>query len=469
MADPLMELDAVGHAAAIRTGSFSPAEAVEAAARRIEALNPSLNAVIHLRAERALEEARGDLPDAPFRGVPLLLKDLGCGSAGDPRHDGMRAARDAGWVEAEDSPLAARFRQLGFVILGRTNTPELGLLPTTEPDAHGPTRNPWDPGRSTGGSSGGAAAAVSARMVPVAHASDSGGSIRIPASECGLVGLKPSRGRTPRGSGVDTPLGVDHVVSRSVRDAAAILDGLSVRGPGGFAAAAGEDPGGLRIGVTTTSPGGFVPTHPDAEAAALAVARSLEELGHEVTEGGPGALADPDAGAAFLYGLGVVFGAEAADGLDGWSLRLGRPIEAGDVEVHTWTLAQMGRATSRRAAAEAWVALQGFADQVIAWWGDRDLLLTPTIAEPPPLLGEFGSTADDPLAAGIRAGRLTPFTTPFNVTGQPAISIPAAWNGDGLPIGVQLVAAPGREDVLIRVAAQLEGARGWTGRRPPLD
>ncbi|MEX2458929.1 MAG: amidase family protein, partial [Actinomycetota bacterium] len=166
---------------------------------------------------------------------------------------------------------------------------------------------------------------------------------------------------------------------------------------------------------------------------------------------------------------GVVFGAEAAEGLDAWGRRLGRALEAGDVEVHTWTLAQMGRATSRRVAAEAWVALQGFADEVLAWWADHDLLLTPTIAEPPPPLGEFASTGEDPLAAGLRAGRLTPFTTPFNVTGQPAISVPAAWNDDGLPIGVQLVAAPGREDVLIRVAAQLEAAIGWTGRRPIAD
>jgi amidase len=396
--------------------------------------------------------------------VPLLLKDLGCASAGDPRHDGMRLLRDLGWIEDADSPLTTRFREAGFAIVGRTNTPELGLLPTTEPAAHGPTRNPWSLDRSTGGSSGGAAAAVAARMVPVAHASDSGGSIRIPASECGLVGLKPSRGRTPAGDPEDSPLGVHHVVARSVRDAVAVLDVLC---GGTFAAAARVPAHRLRVGIMTAAPGFMVPTHPDCEAAARAVGGRLEGLGHDVFEGGPSALVDPDTVASFLYGLGVAFGTEASGRLAGWSERTGRSIGAGDVEVHTWTMAEMGRSLSPETSRAALAGLGSFSAAVVEWWKDHDLLVTPTIAEPPPPLGEFVSTPEDPLAAGLRAGNLTPFTTPFNVTGQPAISVPAAWNADGLPIGVQLVAAPTRDDVLIQVAAALEADLGWTARRPP--
>jgi amidase len=462
--DPF-DLDAVGLAEAIRRGELSPVEAVEAAARRIEAINPVVNAVIHERFERARDEAEDGLSQGPFRGVPLLLKDLGCPSAGDPRHDGMRFLRDLGWVERADSELTSRFRAAGFAILGRTNTPELGLLPTTEPEAHGPTRNPWNLERSAGGSSGGAGAAVAARMVPVAHASDSGGSIRIPASECGLVGLKPSRGRTPRGDPADSPLGGHHVVTRSVRDCVAVLDVLS---GGTFASASTVPLEGLRVGFTTAAPGAMVPTHPACAAAAEALASRLGTMGHHMTGGGPPALNDLDAASAFLFGLGVAFGTEAADRLARWSVATGRPIGPEDVEVHTWALAEMGRSLSDETIGHALADLESFSAAVIGWWDEHDLLVTPTIAEPPPLLGEFVSTPEDPLAAGLRAGRLTPFTTPFNVTGQPAISLPAAWTDDGLPIGVQLVAAPCREDVLIRVAAALEDELRWGERRPPV-
>src|SRR5918996_5236990 len=195
MSSGLAELDATAQAELVRSGEVSPVELIEAAIARIEALNGELNAVIHPLFEKGLEAARGELPEGPFRGVPLLLKDLMAHSAGDPMHEGMKHLRDVGWTEAEDTELVRRFRAAGFVILGPTNTPELGILPTTEPEAHGPTRNPWDLDRSPGGSSGGSAAVVAAGMVPVAHANDGGGSIRIPASACGLVGLKPSRAR----------------------------------------------------------------------------------------------------------------------------------------------------------------------------------------------------------------------------------------------------------------------------------
>jgi len=468
--DPL-DLDAVGLAEAIHRGELSPVEAVEAAVLRIEAVNPSLNAVIHPRFDRAIEEARGDLPEGPFQGVPLLVKDLGCGQAGEPRHDGMRAARDAGWIEAEDAPLTTAFLAAGFVIVGRTNTPELGLLATTEPEAHGPTRNPWDTGRSAGGSSGGSAAAVAARMVPVAHGGDSGGSIRIPSSACGLVGLKPSAGRTPSGAGAETPLGIEHIVARTVRDTATVLDAIASKGEGSFAAAAaaaGEPPGRLRVGMTTVSPGGFVPVHPDCVAAAEGLGRALAGLGHDVTDDAPAVLSDVNATVAFLNGLGVAFGAEARSGAEGWEARLGRAIRAEDLEIHTWALVQMGRGTDPDLAEQGWAGLRAYAEAVLSWWKGFDLLVTPTLAEPPPPLGEFVSTAEEPMAGGLRAGRFTPFTTPFNATGQPAISVPAAWTEDGLPIGVQLIAAPGREDVLIRVAAALEDDLGWSERRPPV-
>src|SRR6476646_5675419 len=233
--DDLAKLDAIAQAELVRSGQASPTELVDAAIKRIEGVNPDLNAVIHERFDKARDEAAGDLPDGPFRGVPLVVKDLMCHTAGDPFHEGIAGVRREGWVEQEDTELARRFKAAGFVIVGKTNTPELGILPTTEPAAYGPSRNPWDTTRSTGGSSGGSAAAVAAGMVPAAHANDGGGSIRIPASECGLVGLKPSRGRLSWGPAYGelwAGLAVEHVVSRSVRDSAAILDMVAGAMPG---------------------------------------------------------------------------------------------------------------------------------------------------------------------------------------------------------------------------------------------
>src|SRR5438132_423573 len=378
MSDELALLDATAQAELVRQRQVSPRELVDAAIARIERVNPQLNAVIIQRFEKARAEAAApDLPDGPFRGVPFLLKDLICHSAGDPYHAGMRLLRELEWVERYDTYLAARFRAAGFVFLGRTNVPELGPAPTTEPVAYGPTRNPWDTSRSPGGSSGGSAAAVAAGLVPVAHANDGGGSIRIPSSECGLVGLKPSRGRTS--------LGPD----------------------------AGEGWGG-RAAVT------------------------------------------------------VITAATARD-LAYWSERTGRKIGPGDVEPMTWAIAEMGRRVSASDYLHAIEYLHAHTRQVAAWWAEGfDLLLTPTLPEPPPRLGEFDPAPDDPLRGFTRGGAFVAFTMPFNVIGQPAISLPLYWSADGLPIGVQLGAAYGREDLLIRVAAQLEGARPWSGRRPPV-
>ncbi len=477
MSDELSFLDATAQAELVRQRKASPRELVDAAIARIERLNPELNAVITQRFEKARAEAASpELPGGPFRGVPFLVKDLICHTAGDPYHAGMRFLRELGWVERYDTHLAARFRAAGFVFLGRTNVPELGPMTTTEPVAYGPTHNPWDPGRSPGGSSGGSAAAVASGMVPVAHANDGGGSIRIPSSECGLVGLKPSRGRTSLGPDVGEGWGgfsVEHVVARSVRDTAAVLDAVAGYLPGDpytappparpFRDEVGAPPGQLRIGLLVTGPGGHPPVHPECATAAREAARLLASLGHRVEESSPPALADTEAARAAIT---VVSAATARD-LTYWSERTGRTIGAGDVEPMTWAIAEMGRTVTASDYIRAIEYLHAHTRQVAAWWAEGfDLLLTPTLPEPPPRLGEFDSAPDDPLRGFTRAGDFVTFTMPFNVTGQPAISLPLHWSADGLPIGVQLAAAYGREDVLLRVATQLEGARPWSGRRP---
>jgi amidase len=479
MADELASMDATAQADMVRRREASPAELVEAAIGRIERLNPTLNAVITPLFEKARATAASrTLPDGPFRGVPFLLKDLVCHSAGDPYHAGMRVLRDLGWVEAHDTYLAGKFRAAGFIFLGRTNVPELGPLPTTEPVAHGPTRNPWDTARSPGGSSGGSAAAVASGMVPAAHANDGGGSIRIPASECGLVGLKPSRGRVsqgPDGAEMWAGMAIEHVVTRSVRDTAAILDAVAGYMPGDpyvappplrpYHTEVGADPGRLRIGVLARAPGGEPAVHPECTRAVEVAMRQLESLGHEVVDSWPRALEDVEANRA---SLAVVTSWTARD-LEYWSERTGRTIGPADVEPMIWSVAEIGRTCSAVQYIRAVEELHAFTRRVSAWWHEGfDLLLTPTLPEPPPRLGEFDPTPEDPLHGFARAGAFVTFTMPFNMTGQPAISLPLHWSSDGLPIGVQLVAAYGREDVLVRVAAQLEAAAPWATRRPPV-
>jgi amidase len=470
--------DATALAALVASGDASPLELVDAAITRIEKLNPELNAVIHPRFEKARAEASGELPDGPFRGVPFLLKDLYVPSAGDPRHDGMRALRDAEGTAEEDSFLVARLRAAGVVFLGRTNTPELGLLPTTEPDAHGPTRNPWDPGRTPGGSSGGSAAAVAAGMVPAAQGSDGGGSIRIPASCCGLVGLKPARGRAtlaPLRNQFTTPFSVEGFLTHTVRDTAALLDVVEGPAPGDavvapaparpYAAEVGADPGRLRVGVLARRPGGE-PVEPEVEAAVRDTAALLASLGHDVDEQHPAVL-DEDGPAQHFF---VLWTAGAARSLAKVGAAVGRELTADDVEILTWAQAELGRSFSAADLLDAYAGIERFSRLTGEWFtaggGEHDLLLTPTLAEPPPLLGEFVSTADNPLGASLRAGRFCPFTPAWNVAGNPAVSLPLHETAGGLPVGSQLVAAYPREDLLIRVAAQLEAARPWADREP---
>jgi amidase len=474
--EELASLDATAQAKLVRSGEASPAELAEAAIARIEMLNPELNAVIHPLFEKGLEAAKRELPDGPFRGVPFLLKDLVAHSAGDPMHEGMKHLRDIGWTEDSDTELVRRFRAAGFVILGHTNTPELGILPTCEPEAYGPTRNPWDSDRSPGGSSGGSAAAVASGMVPVAHANDGGGSIRTPAGACGLVGLKPSRGRTSMGpdfGDVMTGLVSEHVVARSVRDSARILDltqGVASGDPYGaptperpYMEEVGTDPGKLRVGLLTSAPNGQFEVHPDCVAATEAVGRLLESLGHSLEPSHPAVIDDPDYTERFIqrWTAGVAWN------LDYWSRKTGVEVTEDGVEGSTWALAQMGRNFSGPEYLSALEYQQRCAREAAAWWEQGfDLLLSPTSGEPPTQLGAFEPEEGNPASPIFRAIPTAGFTAFWNSTGQPAISLPLHWSDDGLPIGIQLVAAYGREDLLIRVAAQLEEAQPWAMRLP---
>jgi amidase len=467
-------LDATALAELVRAGEASPAELVEGSIRRIEALDPGLGAVITDLSEKALAAARQPVPQGPFHGVPLLLKDLGCNSAGDPLHAGMALLKRLGWTEPEDA-LGRRFREAGFIVIGKTNVPELGILPTTEPEAYGPTRNPWEPGRSAGGSSGGSAAAVAAGLVAVAHGDDGGGSIRIPASHCGVVGLKPSRGRVPLGADSADPgseLVAAHVLCRSVRDSAAVLDAIRSAPAGGHAPPAprqpfreqpGADPGPLRIGVMTGAPAGVPDVDPDCVAAAEAAAGALETLGHAVDVAHPEALDDPE----FIDSFLARWIAGVASSVEHWEGRLGRSIGPGDVEATTWALVERGRAYTEAERMGTALFHRRLTRRVGEWWDDGfDLLLTPTTAEPAPPLGTFAPVPGDPLAPLMRSVPLAIFTAMFNITGQPAISLPVHWSAAGVPVGAQLVAAHGREDRLIAVAAQLEQALPWVDRWP---
>jgi len=472
-------LDATAQAELVRRGAVSPRELVDAAIARIEKLNPRLNAVIIPLFDRARARASGTLPEGPFRGVPFLLKDLDVYSANEPFHGGTRFLKDAAWVADQDSYLVEKFRAAGFVIVGKTNTPEFGLSVTTEPESYGPTRNPWNPEHSTGGSSGGSAAAVASGMVPAAHASDGGGSIRIPASECGLVGLKPSRGRVSLGPHYGeywNGLVICHAVTRSVRDTAAILDAVAGPMPGDpytappLARALSKEvaaaPGHLRVGILRHVPSGATTLHPDCVAAVEKTGKVLESLGHVVDESHPAALAETEPTTTHFMTLTTSW-LDAAFAY--WGNRLGRPIGQGDVEPGTWAFVEIGRSVSASQYISALLELHAYARRVASWWTDGfDLLVTPTIGEPPPKIGSLKAPRDNPLEALTRVLGLIPFTPPFNITGQPAISLPLHWNDAGLPIGVQLVGAYGREDLLIRVAAELEQALPWKDRRPPV-
>ena len=477
MTSELTWLDAVAQAELVASRQASPRELTEAAIARIEKTNPALNAVVTPLFEKARAQAASELPRGPFRGVPFLLKDLICGSQGDPLASGSRLMKAIGMVPPIDTNLARRYREAGLVFLGKTATPEFGLSATSEALVYGATKNPWDPTRSPGGSSGGSAAAVAAGMVPAAHANDGGGSIRIPASACGIVGLKTSRGRISLGPLAGegwNGLAGEHVVSRSVRDSAALLDasqGYMAGDPYAappperpFAAEAGRAPGRLRIGFMERSPAwAKAPLHADCLAAVRDAAKLLESLGHSLEPKHPAAVDDPGVEKTLF----TIIIAQTAGLLTMVEGMLGRPIRADEVELWTWTLFQEGK----RCAMLDFLAAVEWRNVISRSFGEFygsgfDLLLTPTLGQPPLPLGALTPKSDAPLATWDALLGFIPFTPIQNLTGEPAISLPLFWSASGLPIGVQLVAPWGREDLLLRVAGQLEAARPWVYRRP---
>ncbi len=466
-----MWLDATAQADLVRSGEVSPGELVEAAIARITEVNPKLDAVIRTRFDAGRRDAEGELPDGPFRGVPILFKDLGCTVEGEPTAFGLGPLRDLAFPVT--SYLAGHFRSAGFIPLGRTNVPELGTTVTTEPRSFPSARNPWDPGHSTGGSSGGSAAAVASGMVAVAHANDGGGSIRIPASECGLVGLKPTRGRVSQGPITGEAWAgstIDGAVTRTVRDAAGILDVISGPMPGEpyyapplprpLVREVGADPGRLRIGVLDR-PGvaGYL-DDPECRAAVAGAATLLESLGHHVDQSAPAAMFEPEIPGHF----NAIIAADTEATMQAFEMLLGRPIGEDEIEPRNAAYRRAGRQLSAAAYLQSRAWLGMWARRMADWWNGHDLLLTPTLGAPPPELGWF--TAAGPQAEGDRIASFIPYTAQFNLTGQPAISLPLHWTPGGLPVGVQLAAAYGREDVLIRIASQLEQAAPWSQRHP---
>jgi amidase len=403
----------------------------------------------------------------------MLLKDLLASYRGVRLTSGSSFSRD--FVPDHDSTLVSRLKSAGLVILGKTNTPEFGLLPTTEPALFGPSRNPWDPTRITGGSSGGSAAAVAAGIVPVAHANDGGGSIRIPASCCGLFGLKPTRARNPLGpdyGDMFTGLVAEHAVTRSVRDSAALLDITSGEDLGDpyfappparpFLDEMGRDPGKLRIGFTTASQSG-APIHEDCVKAVLDAAKLCADLGHIVEEASPSI-----DGEALTKMFLVIWSAGLVWTINGYAYVSGRQPSADDFEPLTWTFYQIGQKHSAGDYLTALQLVQRLSRVTAHFFVNYDVWLTPTLAEPPLPLGSFDASPGDPLNGMRVAEKFVPFTPLCNATGQPAMSVPLYWNEAGLPIGTHFVGRFGDEATLFRLAAQLEAARPWANRRPKI-
>jgi len=471
--DELATLDATDQAALVRRGELTARELVEAAIERIEALNPTLNAVITPMYEQARAAADAG-PSGPFAGVPYLVKDLVLEVAGVRFCEGSAFLKDN--VSTFDSELTLRLRRAGLVLVGKTNTPEFGMAPACEPQLFGATHNPWDTNRSTTGSSGGSAAAVASGMVPMAHANDLGGSIRYPASACGLFGLKPTRARNPLGPQYGDAMSgwaVEHAVTRTVRDSAALLDATSGPDVGDpyaapvpvrpFADEVEADPGRLRIAFTTRTPSGGE-GHADCVAALHDAVALCASLGHELVEADLPALGD-EAGNA----IGVVFNAATSWILGYWTRELGREPEPHELDPLTRAYAEMGRSRSAGDYLLAIECLQRFSRDVARFLTDVDLWLTPTLSDLPPPLGEMVSTDDEPLRTLHRSSGLVEYSgVVANITGNPAMSVPLWWNDDGFPIGVHFLGRYGDEATLFRLAAQLEAARPWAGRLPPV-
>lgn len=469
--DDYSSYDGVGLAELVAKGETTPAELTEAAIARIERHNPSLNAVVFKGYDDARKEAAGSLPEGPFRGVPFLIKDLAMPVAGWPRSSGSRYTR--GVIDAQDGGLTARYRASGAVLLGKTNTPEYGITGTTESGALGPCRNPWNPGHISGGSSGGSASAVAAGIVPLAHASDGLGSIRIPAACCGLVGLKVTRDRNPNlPDGYDYAMGnvVDHVVTRTVRDSAVMLDATGFAEPNSPYPAPAKDrpyaeeikrnPGKLRIAFSSETPNGR-PIDAEIQAALERTAALLKGLGHEVIERGLGIdyralYASRRSASAANFAAGI---ARLAD-------ELGREPEPDELEPLTWAILKAGK---RETGADVMRSLQEtrmLNRATLAAFEDIDVYLCPVLGQPVPEIGYVDPVNVAPAEVNKRQGRLFPFTPPFNFSGQPSMSLPLEMDSKGLPIGMMFTAKFADEATLFRLAAQLEKEAPWSGRKP---
>jgi amidase len=456
----------------VRGGELSAREVTTAALERIEALEPVVNAFVEVDSEGALAAADAIEPgdERPFAGVPIAIK-ANVPVAGLTMNFGSKFLGDH--RPSHNAYLVRRLQEAGFVIVGVTNMPEFGILPTTEPRHTGPTRNPWDTGRTPGGSSGGAAAAVASGMLPVAHGNDGGGSLRIPASCCGLVGLKPSRGRVSRGPDLgDSYLASDGVLTHTVAETAMLLDVLSGYEVGDatwaprpvepYTKSYRRDPGRLRIAMTADNVLG-ADVDPECLRGMRETGELLAALGHHVVEDAP-ALPGEDTLRIFtgVFGpaiaLGVAYGEQLA----------GRAPEDDEIEPLSRVLSDISRGMSSIEYLAALAQMQALARGVIAFFAEYDVLLTPALAERPLAIGECDGLGEDPMADFARSGAFTPFTALFNVTGQPAISVPAGFGEDGLPTNAQIVAKPLGEDTLLQLAAQIETARPADGRRPEL-
>jgi amidase len=469
--DTVLDLDATAQAELVRRKEIKPIELVDAAIARIEHLNPAINAVVTPMYDLARDTANNKLQEGPFTGVPFLLKDMFASYAGVRMTMGSTFLRDN--IAEHDNELVIRQKRAGLIILGKTNTSEFGLMPTAEPLLFGPTRNPWDISRTSGGSSGGSAAAVAAGMVAMAHGADGGGSIRIPASCCGLFGLKPTRARNPFGPDYgDLLSGLvnDHALTRSVRDSAALLDATSGPDIGDpywappperpFSQEVGADPGRLRVAFTTESPTG-IPVHRDCVEAVKETAKLCADLGHEVEETTPDVPAE-----MVVQSFIIAWAAGAAMTVDGLAFMTGRTATPDQFETLTWALCEHGRKSSASEYLIAVAMLQRVARIIGRFLTEYDVWLSPTLAEPP---GRFDSPTSNPLQGLDRAAEFIPFTPIANFTGQPAMSVPLYWNEEGLPIGSHFLGRFGGEATLFRLAAQLEEARPWADRRPDIS
>jgi amidase len=464
--------DGIGLAALVAKGAVTPAELVEEAIARIEKQNPKLNAVVYKIYDRARQTAANS-PAGPFQGVPFLLKDLLGNYEGVPTTNACRFM--TGVPAARDDTLVARFKAAGLIVLGKTNAPECGILPTTEPVLYGPAHNPWNPAHSTGGSSGGSAAAVAAGIVPLAHANDGGGSIRIPASCCGLVGLKPTRARNPMGPIIGdfaSGLAVEGVVSRTVRDTAAALDCTHGPEPGDpycappvarpFLDEVRTPPDRLRIAFSTRNLSG-APLHPECVAAVEATAKLLEDLGHIAEEATPGV----DIGmltSAFM----TVFMSGHTWVIETFAMLHGRTPTEKDFEGLTWSLYQQGKQVTATQYLLSVAILQMISRQTALFYETYNCWLTTTLGAPPIKIGTIDVNESDVMKVMAPVMEYVPFTPLQNATGQPAISLPLYWTRDGLPVGLMFGGRFGDEATLLRLAGQLEEARPWRGRHPSI-